>query len=303
MRFYILLLLILIITTETHSQDTLPSFSVVNVGNFKVRISWVNPYGERLTQLNVQRSYDSLKNFKTIFLSPSPQLPQNGIVDAQAYGSPIFYKIFYVLDGEKYLFTVSKRPSAYNPKTEVKNNNEPTTNINKPKNNIPANPTPNPVTPVKPKQPDSVQNNKPAKPIRIIYVIKNDSLIAKLSWENFIRFRDSIALRTKDTLTATDAETVVLKPFKPKEIWKASTFVYTNKQGYVDIRLPLAGHKKYRLIIRNENGEELFHLKNIHDTLLTLDKANFIHAGWFYFELFEDEHLKERNKFYIWKDF
>jgi len=37
--------------------------------------------------------------------------------------------------------------------------------------------------------------------------------------------------------------------------------------------------------------------------MLTLDKSNFIHAGWFKFELYEDGQLKEKNKLLIPKDF
>jgi len=34
-----------------------------------------------------------------------------------------------------------------------------------------------------------------------------------------------------------------------------------------------------------------------------LDKANFLHAGWFRFELYENGQLKEKHRFYIPKDF
>ena len=33
-----------------------------------------------------------------------------------------------------------------------------------------------------------------------------------------------------------------------------------------------------------------------------LDKTNFVHAGWFTYELYEDEKLKEKNKFQLQKD-
>ena len=51
-----------------------------------------------------------------------------------------------------------------------------------------------------------------------------------------------------------------------------------------------------------EDGTELFRIKTIKEPELILDKTDFIHAGWFSFELFEDDKLKERNKFYLSKD-
>ena len=39
------------------------------------------------------------------------------------------------------------------------------------------------------------------------------------------------------------------------------------------------------------------------ETALTLDKTNFYHAGWFTFELYNDEKLVEKHKFYLAKDF
>ncbi|HVG14452.1 MAG TPA: hypothetical protein VM935_05810 [Chitinophagaceae bacterium] len=85
--------------------------------------------------------------------------------------------------------------------------------------------------------------------------------------------------------------------------WVPSHFVYTNKEGYVFINLPDAGQKKYRIKIFEGDGNLLFELKNIKETALTLDKANFYHAGWFNFELYNDEKLVEQNKFYLSKLF
>jgi hypothetical protein len=79
--------------------------------------------------------------------------------------------------------------------------------------------------------------------------------------------------------------------------------VYTNKEGYVFINLPDAPQKKYSLKFFEEDGSFLFEIKNIKDKGLTLDKANFYHAGWFNFELYNDEKLVEKHKFYLSKMF
>jgi hypothetical protein len=52
-----------------------------------------------------------------------------------------------------------------------------------------------------------------------------------------------------------------------------------------------------------EEEEVLFELNNITEKALTLDKSNFIHSGWFRFELYNGDQLVERHRFYVPKDF
>ena len=82
-----------------------------------------------------------------------------------------------------------------------------------------------------------------------------------------------------------------------------SYYVYTNKDGYVFINLPDASKKKYHIKFFEENDNFLFEIKTIKEPALTLDKANFMHAGWFKFELYHDDKLVERNRFYLSKEF
>ncbi len=94
-------------------------------------------------------------------------------------------------------------------------------------------------------------------------------------------------------------ENVVIK--KPEFV--PSFYVYTNKDGYVFINLPDADKQRYRIKFYEEDQSLLFELKTIKHTSLTLDKANFMHAGWFHFELYNDEKLVEKSKFYLAKEF
>lgn len=82
-----------------------------------------------------------------------------------------------------------------------------------------------------------------------------------------------------------------------------SVYVFTNKEGYVFINLPDASQKKYSIKFFEEDGSPLFEIKNITEKGLTLDQANFFHGGWFNFELYNDEKLLEKNKFYLSKMF
>ena len=90
------------------AQNPLPGLSVDSLGKGRTRISWVNPYGEGLIQISVQSSYDSIKDFRTFFSSPSPQLPQNGYVDTRPHTGKIFYRVFYAFAGGSYAFSQSK---------------------------------------------------------------------------------------------------------------------------------------------------------------------------------------------------
>jgi hypothetical protein len=201
------------------SQDTLPKFSVVNVGNDNMIISWVNNY-ESVKQISIQTSHDSLKNFRTIISLTDPNAKLNGYADTKALNDHMYYRLFVVLGNSEFFYTESKQP--------VRD----TANFSQ---LLPA----GAVVPQ--------QNQKP--------------------------------------------------DFVP------SFYVYTNKDGYVFINLPDADHKKYRIKFFEEDDSFLFELKSIKETGLTLDKANFLHAGWFKFELYNDEKLVERNRFYLTREF
>ncbi|RYZ13793.1 MAG: hypothetical protein EOP49_54105, partial [Sphingobacteriales bacterium] len=95
-RFRILILWF-VLPIGVFAQDTLPEFSASTRGGGRNLISWVNTYPE-ITQLNVQRSTDSLKAFKTILMVPDPKIPQNGFVDTKAPVGNVFYRLFIVLD-------------------------------------------------------------------------------------------------------------------------------------------------------------------------------------------------------------
>ena len=108
-KFCTALAISLFFITAVKAQNPLPDFSVEDMGSNRIRISWVNPYNEGCIQLNVQRSYDSLKNYTTLFSTTSPELPENGFVDNSYYGGRVYYRIFYVLGGGSYYFTKAKR--------------------------------------------------------------------------------------------------------------------------------------------------------------------------------------------------
>jgi hypothetical protein len=220
MRFVWLSALVLV-SSLVSAQDTLPRFSVRNVGNNRIILGWTNQF-PTIKQISIQRSNDSLRNYKTILSVADPKAVQNGYADTKAPAGPVFYRLFYVLEGGSFYFTQVKRPVWDTARAVV-------TVVEKPKVDSP----------------------------------------------------------------------VVEKPkgFVP------SSFVFTNRNGYVSINLPDAARRNYSIKFFEEDESFLFELKDVKQKTLTLDKANFMHAGWFTFELYNDNKLIERHKFYLAKDF
>lgn len=234
MKKLVLSLLLICVTAgmRLYAQDTLPKFSVRNVGNNRIIIGWTNTF-QTIKQISIQRSLDSLQGYRTVLTVADPTAPQNGFADTKAINDHMFYRLYIMLDKGIYMFSDAKRPvldtmrrTAYNDK------------INR---------------------------------------LTNDSL----SIPNF-------GLNNGKTRPA---------PFVP------SLHVYTYRDGYVQVNLPDAENKKYSIKFFEEDDSFLFELKNIKERTFKLDKANFFHAGWFKFELYEDGKMIEKHCFYLQKEF
>lgn len=117
------------------------------------------------------------------------------------------------------------------------------------------------------------------------------------------------AAKKPDTSRAAIAEVKSIEPAVVKKDsaviknpgFVPSFYVFTNNTGDVFINLPDADKKAYNLKFFDESNNLLFDIKSIKETGLTLDKTNFYHSGWFYFELYNDDKLVERHKFYLGK--
>ncbi|MEO5682108.1 MAG: hypothetical protein ABIQ88_05670 [Chitinophagaceae bacterium] len=315
LRQFGILLLISCMGFAAAAQDTLPSFTLVNKGSNRIIISWTNPYTD-IRQLTIQRSFDSTKNFKSILTLPDPNVPQNGYADTKATNEHMFYRVYILLDSGKYVFSKSKKPVLDTSRTrerprEIKQPEIPAYEAPKtaPEKIVVVTEEPRIIDTVKTIVPDKKESVKPNVvkpkeiPERIIYIVRRDTLIGQIGERSVRRFRDSVAVRTKDTLSFNTADTIRIRPFVPKEMYRPSKFVFTERYGSVKIALPLAAEKKYNIRFFDEFNIAVFEIKQVKDSLLTLDKSNFVHAGWFTFELYEDGQLKEKNKLFIPKDF
>lgn len=242
MRKTIALYLLVFICATARAQDTLPNFSVRNIGDNRIVIGWVNNF-ENVRQINIQRSHDSLKNFKTILSVADPTTPENGYMDTKAANDRMFYRIYIQLDKGVFFFSDSKRPVLDTATTSVVN-----------------------------ARLEKQQANK-------IF--------------NAPSFIDSV-----------NKGQIVVNGNRPRtERWVPSKFVFTNNNGYIKVDLPDEDVKKYSIKVFTLDGELLFELKNMPRKSFQLDKANFHASGWYNFELYEDGELKEKNRFFLPREF
>lgn len=109
MKKLVPVILLLIICSSITAQDTLPKFTVRNIGSNKIVISWVNSF-KNIRQISIQRSFDSLKDFKTIMTVPDPTVPENGFLDSKASSDRMFYRLYIMLEKGAFLFSPTKRP-------------------------------------------------------------------------------------------------------------------------------------------------------------------------------------------------
>lgn len=205
------------------AQDTLPNIKVKNLGG-RIIISWKNNYGANIKNINIQRSFDSLKNYSTIGTVLNPQNKENGFADVKPPYSRMYYRVFVAFEGGSYIFSPVRRP--------VK-----------------------------------------------------DTLKATEAVDG-------------DTVQITEPPVVVQKPAG----YIASKRIFTTKDYTVAINLPEAGTKKYLVKFFDEEDNPVFDLTKITEPYLIIEKANFGHSGWFFFEVYENGVLVEKHKLYVPKD-
>ena len=122
-----------------------------------------------------------------------------------------------------------------------------------------------------------------ARPVKEFYVADN-ALSEKYPW-----------------LVSNKDSGIVFPPSKP-EITYPSNTIFTAKDNNIIIHLVNAETKKYSVKFFDETEKFLFELTKLKEEYLIIEKVNFVHTGWFRFELYENGLLIENNKFQILKE-
>ncbi len=226
--FLVFFILISFANSSFAQERPLPFIQVKNLNN-KIIVSWVNDYNKPITALNVQRSYDSLKNYTTVGSVLSPQSRENGFTDVNFPYNKMYYRVFVSFEGGSYIITA------------------------------------------------------PARPVKEAYINETPA-VEKYPW--VVADRDS---------------GIVYPPTKPGITYPSST-IFTAKDNNIIIHLENTDTKKYSVKFFDETEKFLFELTKLKEEYLIIEKVNFVHTGWFRFELYENGTLIENNKFQIAKD-
>lgn len=264
-KLFILFLLIglqNIFSQESVGQNALPSFSLVERSG-KVIIGWINSNPE-LRQIIIQRSTDSSKGFRSIISMPDPTAITNGYVDKPIDALSYYYRIFCTMPGGRYFFTEAKKPTKEiiieTPKQVSKETKAVYKNENAPEGQV--------QTEIQPRQ---------------------------MNGEKVYAANPSSKIDDPGKLDKTIRKDSVLN----QQIYEPSGFIYTNIEGNLIIILPEPLKRHFSLYVYKEDGTPIFNMKNIKESKLLIDRSNFIYSGWFKYELFDGQKLREKNKFFI----
>ena len=277
--FYLLLLGISISSGPLFAQEILPGITVKNY-NGKIIVSWKNQYPLEVKTINIQRSFDSSKNYTTIGSVLNPQNSENGFVDEAPPYNKMYYRLFISFDAGSYIFSDPVRP--------VRETLPPLPMITQDVTVVPFKKEEISKEPVKGLKKEPVKKSEvPAEKTTPGKVLKND----KKKKEPIVK-NNTIKPKIEKPVPVAPDENAVVYP---------SRRIYTAKDNNVIINLPQFESKKYIIKFFDEENTPIFELNKIKEEYLIVEKMNFLHAGWFYFEIFENGRMIEKNKVFIAK--
>lgn len=103
--------------------------------------------------------------------------------------------------------------------------------------------------------------------------------------DSLLTMGDSIAMQTPRPVNA-----------------KRPRFVFLGRENNVILQLPDTLSKKYAIWFFDERERLVFRIDEISEPELIIDKMNFLHGGWFNYELYDGKRMIDRDKFYLPKD-
>lgn len=273
---------------QLKAQDTLPNFIVEKINN-KLIVRWINQ-NKKITQINVQRSSDTLTGFKTIYALEEPPMLPHEFVDMKAIDDHQFYRLYILEDGGTYNFTLSRRPVVVVP-TIIKS-------IVVTEPFIPQKVSP------KPKEqkiiPPTVIKEEPVKKIIKESTPENITALpieARKSAANTIVYNVTRIMKFASAIQIPSVSKKIIPIHQDSSY--PHIYIYVNPHGYVEVIHPELKNKKVNINFFKEDGTNLFSLSDVKETQLILDKTNFLQSGWFFYELFENGKFIVRQKFYL----
>lgn len=263
-RRFILISTISSFAWHARAQHSLPQIDVIERRN-KVVVSWKNEYKKPVKDILIQRSYDSLNHFTTIGTVLNPMNIENGFPDDRAPYNRMYYRVTVLFEGGTYEIGRPVRPDFESIDLEPLDVTYYPPEISKP-------------TDVAIVKPEINKPNSGGKPNQI---------------------KDKIRPIPIDSLSSIKLD---IRPTRIIETAYPSANIFTSKQNVVVIQIADAKNKKYQVKFFDDKEKMIFELKKIQDDYLMIEKSNFVHSGWFRFEIYQDGLLYEKNKVLIQKD-
>jgi hypothetical protein len=263
-RFYFLFIFYSILSVSNlYGQATLPDFTLKNT-NGKISVFWLNNYKRPVKGISVQRSYDSTKNFFSIASILNPQNSVNGFTDSTPPYNKMYYRIFIGFDTGVYLLTPSKRPEV---------------------NMV-------------------IDYTKLIQEINAVYEKNIQLQEEKVRLQRELEIVRAAKNKNKPaakniTAAKKPVQTEVSEEIINQVITYPSKRIFTDKDNNVVTRLFGVKTNKYLIRFLTEDYKLLFEIKNPPDDYFVIEKVNFIHGGWYQFEIYKNDFLLEENKFFI----
>jgi hypothetical protein len=302
-RIVLVLFFVLSTITAGYTQPLLLPDISVNAYNGKVITKWMHTE-KNITAILIQRSYDSTRHFSTIGTVLNPLNTENGYLDPSPPYEWMYYRVMIMYEGGQYIIGPSRRsPRPVKQLPELLVTNYP---IQQPHPLQPSIPTRDSVetvdssdrmltidiTPVAdPPIPgeDTVFTGTPKSETTALLLTPTPTSQPLPSVKN--------SLPTSLPQTSIQIQT-------PKLIVTSypSQRIFVSKNSQISLSFPQQDLTQYRIVFYRENNEKLFEINQLTDPYITLQKANFQQAGWYYFDIFRGNDLIEKNRMYIAKE-
>jgi len=264
---YVLLILLCCVSVALWAQPALPDFSIIKGPKNHTILSWKNNFGANLTVLNIQRSTDSVKGFRTIHSVDNLSLATNAYTDNKPVPGADYYRLYYMMKNGSYYFTKAKRIAT-------------------------GFVTDNLLSQLNSSKAITITGDHPRKlAYNQLYHLKDS--VVNFTSDSLYFVNDSTIQYVKYNAVAAIASTTT-------ELQPVSKFLYLNADSYIVLKFPQRDLDQYSMTIYKRNGTSvLFKIPRFDHSELILSKSSFMHTGWYPYEIYKNGKLQERSRLEI----
>ena len=267
-----------LLASNLFAQQSLPSVSITS-SNRRVVVSWLNDYHKPIETILIQRSFDSLKNFRTIGSVLNPLNLENGYLDQQPPYDRRYYRVFIQFPNGEYVIGPSSR---FNTSSES-------------------------IEPLDIRSSIALESTLLSE---LIYARQKDQLFLSYYHKSIdspayapdsSNAIDKISDGKESHLLSPDAKPIPEKKTTLRTAYP-SRFVYTNNNQTIILDFRQTQLQEIRVRFLDEQGYPVLELNELPESLLYLERYNFRKSGWYSFEIYEQGKMVEKSKIYVARD-